>query len=83
MTDASQSKETIARKLIYLRKNHGKSQFQVAKKINIGRSRYQSFEDRRVIVPYAILKALCDLYKISLDEFESLKIIDKPLIRIK
>jgi transcriptional regulator with XRE-family HTH domain len=79
MTDAQQSREATARKLIYLRKNQGKgkSQAQIAKKIGIPRTRYASYELARAIVPYSVIKSLCGVYCITLDRFEEINITPK------
>lgn len=72
--DSAQHKETIARKLIFLRKQKNKSQTQVAKKIGIGRPRYASYEEGRAVVPFSVIEKLCELYEITLDDFKKLKI---------
>ena len=74
MIDASRSKEITARKLIYFRRAKRLSQSQAAKKIGISRSRYANFESSRSIIPYHIIRDICNAYQISLSEFENQKI---------
>lgn len=78
MVDSAQHKEVNARKLIFLRKKFGKSQKQIADKLHIKRERYDSYEDARSVAPYRVIRDLCNFYKITLDEFENLKILVTP-----
>ncbi len=68
------SKQIVAKKLEYYRKLKRWSQSQVAKKIGILRNRYVNYECARTTTPYHIIRDLCRLYQISVDEFEKLKI---------
>ena len=77
--DNQKAKEETARKIIYLRKERCWSQAQIARKISIPRPRYASYEERRAIIPHETIKRICAAYKITIDEFERMKIPAKPI----
>jgi|GEM_PF-6119346 len=79
MIDIQHDREQVARKIKFIRKLKKWSQTQLANKINIPRQRLASYEEGRAVCPFRIVKALCVVYEISLNDFEDIVLIEKEV----
>ncbi len=62
---------SIGNALKYLRKKRGYTQAEVAEKVGIKRTTYNSYENSKTVPPYDIVEKLADLYDVTIQEFDN------------